>query len=69
MSRQRRDFHFKTAKRYAMRYSRICVEDLNVAGMARHHSLARGIHDASGSAFLDILTDTAEIRLREPVRW
>ena len=60
MSRQRRDFHFKTAKLYAERHNRICVEDLNIAGMVRNHSLAKSIHDASWSAFLDILTDKAE---------
>jgi putative transposase len=72
-ARQRRDFHFKTAKRYAERYSRICVEDLNVAGMARNHSLAKSIHDASWSAFLDILTDKAEraghVVVRVPARF
>src|SRR5215472_12652599 len=60
ISRQRRDFHFKTAKRYAERYSRLCVEDLNVVGMVRNHHLAKSIHDASWSAFLDILSDKAE---------
>jgi putative transposase len=60
ISRQRRDFHFKTAKQYAERYSRICVEDLNVAGMVRNHHLAKSISDASWSAFLDILEDRAE---------
>ncbi|HEY1387320.1 MAG TPA: transposase [Ktedonobacterales bacterium] len=57
---QRRDFHFKTAKQYAERYGRICVEALNVAGMVQNHHLAKSIHDASWSAFLDILTDKAE---------
>src|SRR4029077_19436620 len=60
ISRQRRDFHFKTAKHYAEGYSRICVEDLNVMGMAQNHHLAKSIHDASWSAFLGILEDRAE---------
>ncbi len=68
ISRQRCDFHSKTAKHYAERYRRICVEDLNVAGMARNHHLAKSIHDASWSAFLDILTDKAERAGHEVVR-
>src|SRR5690348_12009562 len=51
ISRQRRDSHFKTANHYAQRYSRICVEDLNVAGLVRNHHLAKSIHDASWSAY------------------
>lgn len=58
--RQRRDHHFKTAKHYAERHSCICVEDLNITGMVRNRHLAKSIHDASWSAFLDILEDKAE---------
>jgi putative transposase len=72
-ARQRRDHHFKTAKHYAERYRRICVEDLNIAGMVRNHHLAKSIHDASWSAFLDILTDKAEraghVMVRVPARF
>jgi putative transposase len=73
ISRQRRDFHCKTAKQYAEHYSRICIEDLNVAGMVQNHSLAKSIHDASWSVFLDILTDQAEraghVVVRVPARF
>jgi putative transposase len=73
MSRQRRDFHFKTAKHYAERYSRVCVEDLNITGMVQNHHLAKSIHDASWSMFLDILTDKAEraghVVIRVPARF
>src|SRR5262249_11694115 len=66
-------FHFKTAKHYAERYSRICVEDLNVAGMGRKNHFAKSIHDASWSAFLAILTDKAEraghVVVRVPARF
>src|SRR5262249_26981646 len=73
IARQRRDFHFKTAKQYAERDTRIYVEDLNVAGMVRNHHLAKSIHDADWSAFLDLLTDKAEraghVVVRVPARF
>jgi len=73
ISRQRRDCHFKTANHYAERYGQIGVEDLNVAGMVRNLHLAKSIHDASWSAFLDLLTDKAEraghVVMRVPPRF
>jgi putative transposase len=55
IERQRRDFHFKTAKRYADAYSTIVVEDLNLRGLARS-KLAKSILDAAWGAFLLILS-------------
>jgi putative transposase len=55
IERQRRDFHFKTAKHYADRYRVIVVEDLNLRALARSR-LAKSVLDASWGAFLDILT-------------
>jgi putative transposase len=55
IERQRRDFHFKTAKRYADAYATIVVEDLNLRGLARS-KLAKSILDAAWGGFLFILT-------------
>jgi putative transposase len=55
IERQRRDFHFKTAKQYADAYSTIVVEDLNIRGLARSR-LAKSILDAAWGAFLTILS-------------
>jgi putative transposase len=58
IERQRRDFHFKTAKQYTERYRTIVVEDLKLRGLARSR-LAKSILDAAWGAFLCILTDKA----------
>lgn len=55
IERQRRDFHFKTAKRYADAYSTIVVEDLNLRGLAGS-KLAKSILDAAWGAFVTILS-------------
>jgi len=59
IKRQRRDFLFKTAKPYAEGYAHICVENLNIVGMVQNHHLAKSIHDASWSTFVEILADKA----------
>jgi putative transposase len=59
IERQRRDFHFKTAKHYADRYRLIVVEDLAVSRMV-HGNLAKSIYDAGWVAFLFILAFKAE---------
>lgn len=46
--------------RIARSYDLIVVEDLNVAGMIRHPTLARSIADASWSRFLDFIAYKAE---------
>ena len=67
IERQRRDFHFKTAKRYTEAYRTIVVEDLNILGLARTN-LAKSILDAGWRAFLDILTCKAASAGGEVVR-
>jgi putative transposase len=59
VARQRRDFHFKTAKGYAERYARIYVEDLRIPNLVQCRYLAKSIHDAAWGAFLGILRDKA----------
>ena len=60
IARQRRDFHFKTAKQYTEQYQMIAVEKLQLLNMTQNHSLAKSIMDASWGAFLDILSEKAE---------
>ena len=59
IERQRRDFHFKTAKQYADAYATIVVEDLNIRALARSR-LAKSILDAAWGTFLTILSCKAE---------
>jgi putative transposase len=68
IARQRRDFHYKTAKQYAEHYQVIAVEKLSILNMVHNHSLAKSIMDASWGAFLDILEVKAESAGHQVIR-
>ena len=68
IARQRRDFHYKVARRYSERYHQIAVEKLNIDGMVKNHHVAKSIMDASWGAFLDILEDKAARAGHEVIR-
>ena len=51
----RKDFQFKTAKKLLSKYDVIAVEKLNVKGLTRTR-LAKSIHDAGWSQFINILS-------------
>jgi putative transposase len=56
---QRADVHHKLSRRLVDRYGLIAVEDLNVKGLAAGR-LAKSVHDASWSSFVDKLAYKAE---------
>lgn len=60
IANQRRDYLHKLARKYVNEYGTIVVEDLNVAGMSTHPTLARSIHDASWGMLRTLLTEKAE---------
>ena len=53
MENQRRDFHFKTARKLCEEYACICLETLNMKGMAR--CWGRKVHSLGFSEFVKIL--------------
>ncbi|MBQ6772633.1 MAG: transposase, partial [Synergistaceae bacterium] len=53
MENQRKDFHFKTARILCKEYAVICLEDLNMKGMARRYG--RKVHSLGFSEFVKIL--------------
>lgn len=58
VANQRRDFHHKTAKALTDRYGAVCVEELNVRGIARSR-LAKPTYDAGWAQFVAILGSKA----------
>jgi len=59
VARQRRDFHFKTAKWLLDKYDIIAHEDLNIIGLAKTR-LSKSILDAGWGEFVEIVTCKAE---------
>lgn len=57
---QRDDFLHKLSHFYVSYYDALAVEDLNIAGMVRNHTLAQRILDASWGKFLRFLSYKAE---------
>ena len=68
----RQDFLHKTSTDLVRRFDRIGIEDLNVAGMVRNHSLARAISDVGWAEFRSLLEYKAELAGRQLIavdRW
>ncbi len=58
--RQRRDFHFKEAKKLVVRFRVIKFEDIQIKNMVRNHHLAKSISDAGWRQFISIVAHKAE---------
>lgn len=65
---QRRDFLHKLANHYVKDYGVICVEDLNIKGMARNRHLSRSINDAGWGLFIGLVEYKAEEAGRKLIR-
>jgi putative transposase len=68
VKRQRRDFHFKEARKLVSQYQSVKVEDLNIQGMVRNHHLAKSISDAGWGQFIEIVIFKAEEAGRKVIK-
>src|SRR5262249_8701866 len=68
VKRQRRDFHFKEARKLVSQYQSIKVEDLNIRGMVKNHHLAKSISDAGWGQFIMIVIFKAEEAGRKVIK-
>jgi putative transposase len=59
VSNQRKDFHYKTAKKLLSQGKHVAYEKLNIKGIARTR-MAKSTHDAGWGQFLQILSIKAE---------
>ena len=59
---QRKDFQHKLSRELAERYDAVCVEDLNLKGMAGGLHLGKGVHDNGYGLFLSMLEYKLEER-------
>lgn len=67
VSRQRLDFHHKTATKLIRENDLVAHEDLNVSGMGKG-GLARSIHDVGWSQFFSLLSQKAASAARTVIR-
>jgi putative transposase len=55
VTNKRNDFLHQVSTRIVRENQTVCVENLNIAGLVKNHSLARAISDASWGTFLSLL--------------
>ena len=60
IANSRSDTLHKLSTDFVTRFDVICVEDLNLRGMVKNHSLARSLHDASIGTAIRMIEEKAE---------